>query len=223
MGVLKSIMKSRKKRKRKAAAATTKAQAQLKAAEARARKYARDEARADQRTAELLDKAEKRLLKEEKKGLKRKRKHEKQLAEAHLKRIEESGLTKKKAKKFAGGARALIPVLLPLAYKALTSLQQGQLNSRAASMGLTSQDIARHSGRGAELKARIDAIRANVEREHNLPRGFAEDARVRLADLEQAVRNAENASPVQQRLAHNAIEEDLTDLANQVHAKVVKN
>lgn len=223
MGIIKSIRRSRKKSRAKATAAAKKAQAEVKRAEARARKYARDEAKADLRTAQLLDKAEKRLLKEEKKGLKQKRKHEKQLAEAHLKRIEESGLTKKKAKKFAGGARALIPVLLPLAYKALTSLQQGQLNNRAASMGLTSQDIARHSGRGAELKARIDAIRANVEREHNLPRGFAEDARVRLADLEQAVRNAENASPVQQRLAHNAIEEDLTDLANQVHAKVVKN
>lgn len=219
MGVLKSIMKSRKKRKRKAAAATTKAQAQLKAAEARARKYARDEARADQRTAELLDKAEKRLLKEEKKGLKRKRKHEKQLAEAHLKRIEESGLTKKKAKNFAGGARALVPIVLPLAYKALTSVQQGRLDNRAAGLGLTSQDLARHSGRGAELKARIEALRANLDNDSTLPRGFADDARVRLADLDQAVTNAEHASPEQQRLTHNAIEEDLTELASEIRAK----
>ena len=219
MGILKTIRKSRKKSRNKAAAKLTQAQAQVKAAEARARKYARDEARADKRTAELLDKAEKRLLKEEKKGLKRKRKHEKQLAEAHLKRIEQSGLTRKKATKFAGGVRALVPIVLPLIYKALTSAQQQKLNNRASDMGLTSQDLARHSGRGAELKARIEAMRANLDNEASVPRGFSEDARVRLTNLDQAVRNAEHASPEQQRLTHNAIEDDLTQLAAELRSK----
>lgn len=212
MGILKSIRKNSKK-------SLKKVEADLKRAEANARKYARDEAKADLRTAQLLDKAEKRLLKEEKKGLKRKRKHEQDLAKAHLKRIDEAGLTKKKVKNFTGAARVLVPVLLPLAYKALTASQQRNLDNRAAGLGLSSQDIARHSGRGAELKARIDAIRANLERDSNLPKGFTEDARVRLADLDQAVRNAENASPVQQDLAHNAIEQDITDLAAEVHKK----
>lgn len=212
MGILK---KNRRRKNVKA----TKAKAELKKAEARARKFARDEAKADLRTMELLDKAEQRLLKEEKKALKSKRKHEKQLAQAHLKRIEESGLTKKKAKQWTGAARALVPVLLPLVYKAWTSYRQGELDNRAAGMGLTSQDLARHSGRGAELKARIEALRANVDNESSLPRGFADDARVRLADLDQAVRNAEHASPEQQRLTHNAIEQDLTDLAAEIHAK----
>lgn len=219
MGILKTIRKSRKKSRNKAAVKLTQAQAQVKSAEARARKYARDEARADKRTAELLDKAEKRLLKEEKKGLKRKRKHEKQLAEAHLKRIEQSGLTRKKATKFAGGARALAPIVLPLIYKALTSAQQQKLNNRASDMGLTSQDLARHSGRGAELKARIEAMRANLDNEASVPRGFSEDARVRLTNLDQAVRNAEHASPEQQRLTHNAIEDDLTQLAAELRSK----
>ncbi|AQQ16281.1 hypothetical protein CGLAU_11750 [Corynebacterium glaucum] len=212
MGILK---KNRRRKNVKA----TKAKAELKKAEARARKFARDEAKADLRTMELLDKAEQRLVKEEKKALKSKRKHEKQLAQAHLKRIEESGLTKKKAKQWTGAARALVPVLLPLIYKAWTSYRQGELDNRAAGMGLTSQDLARHSGRGAELKARIEALRANVDNESSLPRGFADDARVRLADLDQAVRNAEHASPEQQRLTHNAIEQDLTDLAAEIHAK----
>lgn len=212
MGILK---KNRSRKNVKA----TKAKAELKKAEARARKFARDEAKADLRTMELLDKAEQRLVKEEKKALKNKRKHEKQLAQAHLKRIEESGLTKKKAKQWTGAARVLVPVLLPLAYKAWTSYRQGELDNRAAGMGLTSQDLARHSGRGAELKARIEALRANIEKDKSVPRGFADDARVRLADLDQAVRNAEHASPEQQRLTHNAIEQDLTDLAAEIHAK----
>lgn len=212
MGMMKSIRKARKQ-------ARVRSKAQIKAAEARARKLAKQEAKADYRTAQLLDKAEKRLLREEQKGLKRKRKHEKDLAKAHMKRIEESGLTQKKAKNLIGAARVLIPIVLPMVYKALTSAQQSQIDSRAAKMGLTPQDLARHSGRGAELKARIESLRASVDNTDTLPTGFAGDARVRLANLDQAVRNAEHASPEQQRLAHNSIEQDLTELAAEVNAK----
>lgn len=212
MGMLKSIRRARKQ-------ARVQSKAQIRAAEARARKFAKHEAKADYRTAKLLDKAEKRLLKEEQKGLKRKRKHEKDLAKAHLKRIEEAGITQKKAKNFIGAARVLIPIVLPLAYKALTSAQQNQIDNRAAKMGLTPQDLARHSGRGAELKARIESLRTSVDNTDTLPTGFAGDARVRLADLDQAVRNAEHASPEQQRLTHNSIEQELTDLAAEINAK----
>ena len=121
MGVLGIIRKARRNVK-----------AEIKAAEVHARQLAKDQAKADKRTAELLDKAEKRLLKEEKKGLKRKRKHEKDLAKAHLKRIDEAGLTKKKAKNLAGALRVLVPVLLPLIYKGLTAYQQRELDNRAA-------------------------------------------------------------------------------------------
>ena len=131
MGIFEAIRKSRAKTK-----------ADIKAAEVRARQLAKQQAKLDKRTLELLDKAEKRLLKEEKTGLKRKRKHEKDLAETYMKRIENSGITQKKAKQATGAARVLIPVLLPLAYKALTSFQQGQVNNRAAGLGLTSQAVS---------------------------------------------------------------------------------
>ena len=209
MGVFEAIRKSRARTK-----------AEVKAAEVHARQLAKQEAKADQRTAKLLDKAEKRLLKEEKKGLKRKQKHEKDLAKAHLKRIEESGITKKKAKQATGAARVLVPILLPLAYKGLTSLQQQRVNSLAAGLGLSSQDLARHSGRGAELKARIDAARENVEHSDSLSEGFKNDARVRLDELEQAVRNAEVASPEQRRLALKSVEDDLAELTAEVQAKL---
>lgn len=209
MGIFEAIRKSRAKTK-----------ADVKAAEVRARQLAKQQAKLDKRTLELLDKAEKRLLKEEKKGLKRKRKHEKELAEAHLKRIENAGITKKKAKQGIGAARVLIPILLPLAYKALTARQQGAINTRAAELGVDAQDLARHSGRGAELKARIDAVRANVEHTDSLSDGFRSDARVRLDELEQAVRNAEHANPEQRRLAYASVENDLNDLAAEVHEKL---
>lgn len=209
MGIFEVIRKSRARTK-----------ADVKAAEVRARQLAKEQAKLDKRTLELLDKAEKRLLKEEKKGLKRKRKHEKELAQAHMKRIENAGITKKKAKQATGAARVLIPVLLPLAYKALTSWQQNQVNSRAAGLGLSSQDLARHSGRGAELKARIEALRERVEKTDSLSEGFKNDARVRLDELDQAVRNAEHANPEQRRLAHNSIDEDLNTLAAEVQDKL---
>ena len=55
-----------------------------------------------------------------------------------------------------------------------------------------------------------------------LGEGFKGDARVRLDELEQAVRNAEHANPEQRRLAHNSIDEDLNKLAAEVHAKLSK-
>ena len=115
-----------------------------------------------------------------------------------------------------------MPILLPLAYKAYTSYQQSRMNSRAAGLGVNPQDLARHSGRGAELKARIDAVRQNIDQTDNLGEGFKGDARVRLDELEQAVRNAEHANPEQRRLAHNSIDEDLNNLAADVHTKLSK-
>ena len=208
MGVFEAIRKARARTK-----------AEIKAAEARARKMAKEQAKADQKTAKLLDKAEKRLIKEEKKGLKRKRKHEKQLAEAHLKRIEQTGFTQKKAKQWVGASRILVPILLPLAYKAYTSYQQNRMNSRAADLGVNPQDLARHSGRGAELKARIDALRTSVESADALPSGFSGDAKVRLNELARNVRDAEHLNPEQRRLAYGTVEEELDTLGAEIAKK----
>ena len=208
MGLFEAIRKARARTK-----------AEIKAAEARARKLAKEQAKADQKTAQLLDKAEKRLLKEEKKGLKRKRKHEEKLAKAHLKRIEESGLTQKKAKQWVGASRILLPVLLPLAYKAYTSYQQNRINTRAAGIGVDPQDLARHSGRGAELKARIDALRTTLEHTESLPSGFRGDAKVRLNTLARNVRDAEHLNPEQRRLAYASVENELNELGAEITKK----
>ena len=208
MGLFKSIRKAR-----------TKAKAEIKAAQAHARKLATEEAKQDFRTAKLLDKAEKRLLKAEKQGLKQKRKHEERLAKAHLQRIEESGITKKKAKQWLGATRLLLPVLLPLFYKGWTSYQQKQVQQRAQSVGLSSQEVSRFSERGGQLKSRVDALECQVKTAE-LPKGFATDAKVRLAELQTAVENAEHMNPVQQRLAHNSIDEDLQKLSAEVQKKL---
>ena len=209
MGLFESIRKSRAKTK-----------AEIKAAEARARQLAKDEAKQDKRTAKLLDKAEKRLLKEEKKGLKNKQEHEKQLAKTELKKIQESGLTKKKAKQWVGASRILLPVLIPLVYRALTSYQEKQVNDRARAAGLSATEMARYSSQGAELKGRVEAIRRQIDDNDSLDNKFRRDAEVRLDELDNAVNNVEQMNDAQRRLAHGTIDRDINTLAAEIQEKL---
>lgn len=212
MGLFERIRKARAKTK-----------AEIKAAEAKARQMAKEEAKADKRTAQLLDKAEKRLLKEEKKGLKRKQKHEQQLAKKELQKIQESGLTKKKAKQWVGASRILIPVLIPLVYRAITAYQENQVNQRARAAGLTPTEASRFSSQGAELNGRIKAIRKQVEGNDSLDDGFTRDAKVRLDELETAVRNVEQMNTEQRRLAHESIDRDINKLTAEIQEKTLGN
>lgn len=208
MGLFETIRASRAKTK-----------AEIKAAEARARQLAKDEAKHDKRTAKLLDKAEKRLLKEEKKGLKNKQKHEKQLAKTELQKIQEAGLTKKKAKQWVGASRILLPVLIPLVYRALTAYQERQVNDRARAAGLTANDIARFSSQGAELKGRVQTIRREVDSNDALDNKFRRDAKVRLDELDAAVNNVEQMNDAQRRLAHETIDRDINKLTAEIQEK----
>lgn len=212
MGLFETIRASRAKTK-----------AEIKAAEARARQLAKNEAKQDKRTAKLLDKAEKRLLKEEKKGLKNKQKHEKKIAQTELKKIQEAGLTKKKAKQWVGASRILLPVLIPLAYRALTSYQERQVNDRARAAGLTATDMARYSSQGAELKGRVQAIRHQVEENSDLDDKFRRDAQVRLDELDAAVNNVEQMNDAQRRLAHETIDRDINTLTAEIQEKTLRH
>lgn len=212
MGLFETIRASRAKTK-----------AEIKAAEARARQLAKNEAKQDKRTAKLLDKAEKRLLKEEKKGLKNKQKHEKKIAQTELKKIQEAGLTKKKAKQWVGASRILLPVLIPLAYRALTSYQERQVNDRARAAGLTATDMARYSSQGAELKGRVQAIRQQVEENSDLDDKFRRDAQVRLDELDAAVNNVEQMNDAQRRLAHETIDRDINTLTAEIQEKTLRH
>lgn len=212
MGLFETIRKSRAKTK-----------AEIKAAEAKARQMAKEEAKADKRTAQLLDKAEKRLLKEEKQGLKRKRKHEQQIAKNELKKIQESGLTKKKAKQWVGASRILIPVLIPLVYRAITTYQENKVNDRARAAGLTANEMARFSGQGAELKGRVQAIRKQVQGNDALDDKFRRDAEVRCDELEAAVNNVEQMNDAQRKLAHETIDRDINKLTAEIQEKTLRH
>ena len=212
MGLFESIRANRAKTK-----------AEIKAAEARARQLVKSEAKADKRTAQLLDKAEKRLLKEEKQGLKRKRKHEQKIAKNELKKIEEAGLTKKKAKQWVGASRILVPVLIPLVYRAITTYQENKVNDRARAAGLTANEMARFSGQGAQLKGRVQAIRRELQSNDSLNATFRRDAEVRCDELEAAVGNVEQMNEAQRKLAHETIDRDINKLTAEIREKTLRH
>lgn len=203
-------------------AARAKTKAEIKAAEAKARQLAKEEAKNDKQTAKLLDRAEKRLLKEEKQGLKRKQKHEQKLAKKELEKIQESGLTKKKAKQWVGASRILVPVLIPLVYRAITTYQENKVNDRARAAGLTATDMARFSSQGAELKGRVQAIRSQVDDNDALKDDFRRDVAVRLDELEAAINNVEQMNESQRRLAHETIDRDINKLTAEIQEKTLR-
>ena len=209
MGLFESIRKARAKTK-----------AEIKAAEAKARQLAKEEAKADKQTAKLLDRAEKRLIKEEKKGLKRKQKHEAQLAKTELKKIEESGLTKKKANQLVGAFRILIPVLVPLVYRGLTAWQENQTNQRSRAAGLPTMPSGNFSNQGTELKGRVQAIRQKVRNESELGDKFRADVMARLDELMAAVQNSERMNDPQRRVAQDTIDRDINKLTAEIQAKI---
>ena len=209
MGLFESIRKARAKTK-----------AEIKAAEAKARQLAKEAAKADKQTAKLLDRAEKRLIKEEKQGLKRKQKHAEKMAKTELKKIEESGLTKKKAKQLVGASRILIPVLVPLVYRAVTAWQENQTNERARAAGLPTTDAARYSNQGAELKGRLQAIRNKVRNEDALNDKFRRDVAVRIDELVAAVENSERMEGSQRRVAQDSIDQETNKLTAEIQEKL---
>lgn len=210
MGLLETIRKSRAKTK-----------AEIAFAKKRAKHEAKETAKADLKRAKLLDKAEKRLIKEEKKGLKAKRKHDEKLAKAELQKIREGGFSRQNMSKAVGGLRVALPILLPLAYRGITALRDRQLNQHASKVGVSSDELAQYSGHGAELKARIEGIRANLDGNSALTVGFKQDVDDRLTELRTAIDNAAYMNPEQRNRAHGAIERDLEAVTAEIQAKTM--
>ncbi|MGD7003514.1 DUF6474 family protein [Corynebacterium halotolerans] len=211
MGILESIRKRRAKTK-----------AEIKAAKSRAKTEAKESAKLDLRRAKLLAKQENNLLKAEQKGLKSKRKHERKQAETELAKIKEGKFNKNKVNRWIGASRLLVPVLLPVAYKAVTATKEKFTEARAHQIGVTSDELARFSGHGAPIKARMQGIRHTLEESKDLTPGFVRDAEDRLEELGTAVDNAEYMTPEQRQRAHSSINRDIDLLVNQIQESLTR-
>ncbi|WKD60193.1 hypothetical protein CCICO_00675 [Corynebacterium ciconiae DSM 44920] len=208
MGLFGSIRKARLKSK-----------AEIKAAKARAKKEAKEAAKLEYKRDKLLAKQEKNLLKADRKGMKDKRKHERKRAQQELDKLKAGKFNKKNAKRYAGFARTLAPLLLPLVYRGITWAKEQRIQQRSRKLGVAPDQLAQFNGHGAPLKARIAGISTNLE-QSSLPRGFKMDVDDRLKELDAAVDNAEYMTVEQRRRSHSSINRDLDQIMQEINSKL---
>ena len=209
MGLLKTILKRRAQTK-----------IEVKAAQARARQEIKSAAQLELRRSKLLAAEEKKLLKNESKLLKAQRKHREKMATAELQRLRKGRLNSSKVLRYSAAIRAMAPLLLPLVYKAVVMVRDANTKSRAQQLGVSVDELAQHSGPGADLKARITGMEKSLAT-YKLPQGFQTDVVERLQALRPAVENADRMSPDQRKRAHRTISADLDELNKEVLARLL--
>ena len=209
MGLLKTILKRRAQTK-----------IEVKAAQARARQEIKSAAQLELRRSKLLAAEEKKLLKNESKLLKAQRKHREKMATAELQRLRKGRLNSGKVLRYSAAIRAMAPLLLPLVYKAVVMVRDANTKSRAQQLGVSVDELAQHSGPGADLKARIAGMEKSLAT-YKLPQGFQTDVTERLQALRTAVENTDRMSPEQRKRAHRTISADLDELNKEVLARLL--
>lgn len=209
MGLLKTILKRRAQTK-----------IEVKAAQARARQEIKSAAQLELRRSKLLAAEEKKLLKNESKLLKAQRRHREKMATAELQRLRKGRLNSSKVLRYSAAIRAMAPLLLPLVYKAVVMVRDANTKSRAQQLGVSVDELAQHSGPGADLKARITGMEKSLAT-YKLPQGFQTDVVERLQALRTAVENADRMSPDQRKRAHRTISADLDELNKEVLARLL--
>ena len=183
-------------------------------------KLSKKELKLENRALKRAEKMRKAGVKEEKKALAAKQRHQMRMAEKILEQQRSRGFNKDKAKSWVGGARLLVPVLVPLAYRAITALQRREHSAAAQKFGVTAADAARHHGHGAPLLARIESTRRSLKElrrsSTKATDGFIKDANSRLDIMTDAIHAAEKMTPEQRRRAHHSITAELDSLDRQI-------
>lgn len=135
------------------------------------------------------------------------------------------GLSVSQVRRYVGIARLLTPVLAPLVYRGAVVVR-GQLDQqRANRMGIAPDDLGSYTGHGARLSARIaGAERTADEIATRYPdaetKAFVAAVRGRLAELDTAVRAAEQMPAQRRRAAHHAIAAELDGVEADLLAKL---
>ncbi|MDY3127032.1 MAG: DUF6474 family protein [Corynebacterium sp.] len=211
MSIIKKLKKARKQ-----------AKADLKAAKTRVKAEVKSAAKAAERREKLLAKQEKQLLKAEEKGLKNRRKHEYKLAKAQLEAARQGKFNRQNVQRYAGATRALLPLALPLIYRAIISGRQQLESRRAHKAGVNPGELAAFGGHGAPLKARTHKLRNTLVTSDKLPSGFKGDVRDRLDELDAAIENSELMSVSQRKRAHESISADINLVAQEVQDRLLR-
>lgn len=210
MGIFSKIRKARARTK-----------AEIKAAKQRAKTEVKEEKKLALRQAKLLAKEKKTMEKSHLKNLRAKQKHEKRMAKQTYKQLKAGSFNKKNVKRYTGAARLLVPVVLPLIYRGVTWGREQLLKRKAHSFGVSSGDLAKFTGFGAPVKARIEAVRTSLE-DSPLPAGLKRDISTRLDTLFAAADNADHMDTDQRDRIHRSITDDLDSVTGQIHSRLEK-
>jgi hypothetical protein len=136
--------------------------------------------------------------------------------------LAEPRFTPKKAKNALAVAKivapAVIPVLAPFVLRALGDVRDRYDRRRARKLGVPVEELARFSGRGGSLHARIsgaaEAVNELRERQEATAddRAFADRNETTLRQLAAAVRAAERMPTPRRKAAHRAASLELDQL-----------
>jgi hypothetical protein len=137
-------------------------------------------------------------------------------------KAEESRITPKKAKNALAVAKiigpAVIPVVAPYLVRALGEVRDRYDRARANRMGVPVEELARFSGRGGTLHARISGVAAAIvdlrgrDGATEDDRAFADRSETTLRQLTAAVRAAERMPSARRKAAHRAAATELDQL-----------
>jgi hypothetical protein len=131
--------------------------------------------------------------------------------------------TPKKAKNAVAVAKvigpALVPVIMPFAAKAAAVLREYKDNRRAHRLGVPVDDLAKFTGKGGALHARIAGL-ADALATLQGDKPFVDETQATLTQLTAAVRAAERMPAPRRKAAHRAVATELEQLEQRLLHKL---
>ena len=106
-------------------------------------------------------------------------------------------------------APALIPVLAPVLARGAGILSEQYDRYRARRLGVSVEDVAKYSGYGARLHARIVGFSESLEGLRTSDSEWVSKTEARLSQLLAAVRASERMPTARRKAAHRAVGTDL--------------
>jgi ABC-type transporter Mla subunit MlaD len=117
---------------------------------------------------------------------------------------------------------AIAPVMLPFVAKAAASLRAMKDQRKARKLGVPLDDLAKFSGKGGHLHARIAGL-TDVVGELNTrsqDTEFTQETQTTLAQLAAAVKAAERMPTHRRKTAHKAVSQELDHLEDRLMHKL---
>jgi Family of unknown function (DUF6474) len=145
---------------------------------------------------------------------------------ARTKRTGKSRITPRNAKNAVAVAKvvgpAIVPVVLPFVAKAAATLRTMKDSRRAHRLGVPVDELAKFTGRGGALHARIAGLAEVLEElgRRGKDDEFVEETAHTLAQLTSAVRAAERMPTARRRTVHKAVSTELDQLEQRLLHKL---